>query len=341
MPYGGTTPEQDTKIEKCVARVMPTLSDRYKDPGERKSHAIAICKSSIMKSKENVNMMLREFKLPHWSDEFKVITEGITTGKRESIRIKGNMIKATTTRNNRVYTAEELQKAKFSDNIVSLNHTDNIQDVVGNFQPSWDFDGWSYEAIIHNTPYHPGIVQMIEKGLIKHCSIEAIAGWAVKEGDNIKVGDLDFTGLGLIKTPGYPESSVAIAEAFKPLEESDKKAIEIAEEIANEIDIANGIIPLQIKLKEKKMENEQLEQGKSETAAKTPVVEKSDAKLDKLTEQVTALAGIMSKLIEAQKPKESKGIITEKKSYFGDNLVKENRKDGKIDITCKYPDRLY
>jgi hypothetical protein len=53
MPYGGTTPEEDTKIESCVTQVMPTLKDKYPDEKERKSHAIAICKSKIMDSGKN------------------------------------------------------------------------------------------------------------------------------------------------------------------------------------------------------------------------------------------------------------------------------------------------
>lgn len=41
MPYGGTTPEQDKKIERCVAQVMAG--------GRDKASAIAICKASILK----------------------------------------------------------------------------------------------------------------------------------------------------------------------------------------------------------------------------------------------------------------------------------------------------
>lgn len=41
MPYGGTTPEQDKKIEHCVARLM--------GEGHDKVSAIKICKASVMK----------------------------------------------------------------------------------------------------------------------------------------------------------------------------------------------------------------------------------------------------------------------------------------------------
>ena len=40
MPYGGTTHEQDKRIERCVAKLMAE--------GKSKDSAIAICKSSVL-----------------------------------------------------------------------------------------------------------------------------------------------------------------------------------------------------------------------------------------------------------------------------------------------------
>ena len=57
MPYGGTTPAQDRKIEQCVERVLPQMKKRYKDPKVAKSHAIAICKSSVMKNRKIKNVV--------------------------------------------------------------------------------------------------------------------------------------------------------------------------------------------------------------------------------------------------------------------------------------------
>jgi len=335
MPYGGTTPEQDAKIERCVSDVMPTLK-QYKDAGERKSHAIAICKSRIMKKdKESVVMKKENLKLPHWTNEFTVITEGLERKeKRESIKVRGTMIKATTSRNGRVYSVDELQKARFSDNILSVNHTENVQDVVGNFSPMWVDNGWDYEAVIHNTPYHPGIVEMIEKGLVKHVSIEAIAGKAEKEGENYKVGDLEFTGLGLVKTPGIPETSLAIAEAFN-------------KDHAHVVEIKNEEIKMTKEIKEQDEDNEQDVEEETEEKAKThvketakpvkPVISEDNTKMDKLTEQVIKLTEAITKLTEIKtEKKESKGIVTETKPPS--NIIKEQRKDGKVDITCRFPE---
>jgi len=71
MPYGGTTPQQDKKIESCVTSVMPTLS-QYKDSKVRKSHAIAICKSRIMKENRFSGQKLnfKEVKEEFYSEGF-------------------------------------------------------------------------------------------------------------------------------------------------------------------------------------------------------------------------------------------------------------------------------
>lgn len=42
MPYGGTTPAQDARIERCVRDVMAT--------GKDKVSAIRICKASILQA---------------------------------------------------------------------------------------------------------------------------------------------------------------------------------------------------------------------------------------------------------------------------------------------------
>ena len=44
MPYGGTTPAQDARIERCVIR----LTGR----GTPKQNAIRICKAAILKADE-------------------------------------------------------------------------------------------------------------------------------------------------------------------------------------------------------------------------------------------------------------------------------------------------
>lgn len=136
--------------------------------------------------------------------------------EKDKIKIKGTMIKAKTSRNNRMYAIEELEKAVFTGDTISVGHGDSPTDNVGTFKPVMKEDGIDFEAEIRNTPYHPGIVEMIKNGLIKFVSVEAIAKELEEDTDgNRIVRGLDFTGLGLVKTPGFPEATFAIAEAFE------------------------------------------------------------------------------------------------------------------------------
>ena len=284
-------------------------------------------------------MIQENVKLPHWTSEFTVITEGIfdKDKPRDEIKIKGTIVKSSNlpNRNGRVYTFEELEKAKFSDNVFSINHSESIQDIVGSYKPIWTGDGFDYEAIVKNTPYHPGIVQMLEKGLVKTVSLEAIAGWMEQDGENLKVGDLEFVGLSAVKTGGNRDASLSIAEALD-------KSCSSNDDIKKEKNMAE---------EEQKEEQETTEEPKPEPApeptpepAPEPEPEskpEESVKIDKLTEQVSALAGIVTKLVEKKDKKESKGIVTET-APTDSNLVIESRKDGKgVDLSCKYPDKYY
>jgi hypothetical protein len=142
------------------------------------------------------------------------IKEGQLIQEAGCRKIRGTMLKATTSRNGRTYTMENIEKAKFTSDTLSLNHTEDVTDNVGTFTPHITSDGINFEAVIYNTGKHPYVTDMIDKGLIKFTSIEAIAGELVKEGDQTVAKDLDITGLGLVKTPGIPEATFAIAEAF-------------------------------------------------------------------------------------------------------------------------------
>lgn len=46
MPYGGTTPTQDAKIERCVANISGT--NKRTGKSYTKSEKIAICKAQIL-----------------------------------------------------------------------------------------------------------------------------------------------------------------------------------------------------------------------------------------------------------------------------------------------------
>ena len=326
-PYGGTSPAQDTKIERCVSDLMSDkkMTKKYPSAKERKSHCIAICKSSIMKKKEGF-IKLENQKLK-FTSPFTIITEGISgTQDPNRVKIRGTMLKASTSRNGVTYVMEEIQKAKFSGNTISVNHTENVTDNVGFFKPIFTDEGLDYEGEILNTPYHQGIVEMAKKGLVKFCSIEAIAKELVKEGDENRARGLDITGLGLVKTPGIESATVAIAEAFRIKE--DKNEEDEEEETDNDLGEQKNYCPKEDLKKEESMEEQPKEDVKPQV--------KEDDSMKKLEEKVNTLVKsneILSKEIAVLKetPK-TKGIVTEETKNVLP-LIREKNK-GRVDLYC-------
>jgi hypothetical protein len=222
-------------------------------------------------------------------------------------KIKGMMLKATTSRNGRTYTMENIEKAKFTSDTLSLNHTEDVTDNVGTFTPHITNDGISFEAVIYNTGKHPYVTDMIDKGLIKFTSIEAIAGELVKEGDQMVAKDLDITGLGLVKTPGIPEATFAIAEAF---EEKHEKLGDKMEETKESTPPAPTVVTLDSK--------EIVESIKSLAGTLTSEIsKKQDEKIELLKQEIASL----------KESKGTKGVVTdERKIPF--KLKMETMKNG-------------
>jgi len=61
-PYGGTTPAQDKKIERCVNSLMANPKFKPRKKGQtKKEAAIAVCKESILNSNKTNNMSKKAF----------------------------------------------------------------------------------------------------------------------------------------------------------------------------------------------------------------------------------------------------------------------------------------
>ena len=282
------------------------LDRMIKQYGKEKGTSVfyAYCKSKGLDytkpypgKKEGVEIHICE-KLK-FSVPFIVETSEVKEGENitEARKIKGTMLKATTSRNGRTYEMKEIEKAKFSSNTISLNHTEDVTDNVGTFKPVLTNDGIDFEAVIYNTGKHPYVTDMIDKGLIKFTSIEAIAGEMVREGDKDIAKDLDITGLGLVKTPGIPEATFAVAEAFE--NEGDKMETEKETPPA----------PISVTLDSKE------------------IVESIKTLTDSITRTQAEQVEALKTEIKSLKESKSKGIVTEeRKPPF--KLKMETMKDG-------------
>lgn len=309
MPYGGTTPEQDKKIERCVNDLVAK--------GKKKGNAIAICKSSIMK-KEGFVLENVPLKFTAQIKEMVKLEEG---AKRKAT---GTLLVNTTSRNGVTYEIEEINTATYggfpySEGVeltASLNHTDDVTDNIAVWKPVPRNGEIGYEATVFNTGKHPYVTDMMDKGLIKYVSVEAIAKNLIESSGKRIAKGLDIVGMGFVKTPGVKEVSLAIEEAFDSYK-------------SEELEVS----PEEIKFEERQtgemMETKEEKKSDPVLEAVTKLIEK----LDKTSELEKKVEDLTKKMEEK---KETKGIVTEttQKPAPRFKMVREKNKryPGTIDI---------
>jgi len=317
------TPNEGEAKNDFVSRCMSSTAKEFPDQKQR----AAVCNSQF-KKKESKDSVIRENVKFRWSEEFKISE---STQDKDRIKITGPLMRETTSRNGRTYTLEEIQKAKITGQTISVNHSEDVTDNVGTLLVHPVEEGLDFTAEVQNTGYHPAIVEMVRDGLVKYTSIEAIAEEMVKEGDNVIAKGLDITGLGLVKTPGIPEMTVAIAEAFND-EESDSKEEETPEiEEKGDKMTETQEKPQEEKQEETKEEPEVKEEPKESTES---LIDKSIEKITKefesketaLKEEIDVLKQNIKKLQEQP----TKGKVTEKSDVL--ELTKVENKDGTHDF---------
>jgi len=333
MPYGGTTPEQDKKIERCVASNVAK--------GIEKKKAIKICKSSVLgKDKQESKPVVYENVKLNWRSPLNII-ESIKADEN-SRKIQGMALPAAESRNGRTYKLEDIRSAKFGGKdyepgrelLIGLDHSDTVTDNVGKWVPTFEENGIGFRGMAFNTGKHPYITDMLDKGLLPFVSIEAMAD-LVKEKEVLTAKNLDVLGFDFVKHPGMVEAHANVAEAFEnalvekaAIPEPKQEGDEMTEEI----------------LKEEETNEEETEQPEETKEEKVEVKSEKvdDSKIDQIFEKLKASEKKAEELSEEikklkEKPK-SKGVVTEKpKSEF--NLKTPKRSDGYVDIYSE--DKLY
>ena len=318
MPFGGTTPEQDKKIDKCVKDLVAK--------GKEKKNAIAICKSSVLGKKkqdskpniiENVSLSLQA---PI------TIVESVQNDENTQ-KIKGMALPAQESRNGRVYSIEDIKEAKFAGKVftegkellIGLNHSEDVTDNVGKWNPMFEDNGISYSGVVFNTGKHPYMIDSVRKGLMPFVSIEAMAD-LVSEDDKVFAKNLDILGMDFVKHPGMPDASVGMAEAFdKAIENVDVK--EIGDEMTKE--------EVKVVEEEETTEEQPKEEPKKEEKAEPKVEEPSeiDKVFEKLDEQSKTVEELSKEIKELKEKPKSKGVVTESDKPTM-NVIMEKGKKG-------------
>jgi len=246
-----------------------------------------------------------------------------TAGKDNNLRkIAGMAVPAQESRNGRTYKLEDLNKAKFNGKPyaegimlnMGLNHSEDVTDIVGKWQPTFNDTGVSFEGTVYNTGKYPWITDMLDKKLWESVSVEMMSD-LVEEDGTIFAKNMDILGLDFVKHPGLPDANVGIAEAFeKAVKES---SIQIDEPEAKQPEGDENMAEEKIMVKEEdekqEEEKEEVPEEKSEEPEPEPEKpaeeDKSEALIKKTLDEVQALSKEVKKLKETPK---SKGKVTEK-----------------------------
>ena len=277
-----------------------------------------------VKSKEKLswtsNFIIEDFPI----EEMDHQTQNGGAGK--SKKIKGCLMKATESRNNRTYEMDGIVKAEKLAEMplpVSMNHSEDVSDNVGKITKLISTgDGLDYEGVVYNTAKYPDAVQMMENGLINKISIEADNPLFENKGGKVMVKEFTLMGAGLVKYSGIPQASASIAEALE-------QNITLKEEVKR--------MDEQNKLMEEK--EKALTEAKAKIASlEADVKSVHEGKVKQLEDSVTAL----QEEVKTLKEKKPSGVITEVNSASPYKIVEKLSKGDPVAKTFvfeKYQDK--
>ena len=194
-----------TDFDDCVSK--------NQDKGDAKAYCAA-----IMRKAEGEKIM-RNTK---WIAEIFPVKEAKQTDN--FLEIEGVAINETTTRNNYIYTAEELDKAAptLINRPILKDHTNSVDSIVG-IVTSSIFDKDKRNIQYRGKIMDKETMEKINDGRVSAVSIGAnVADLIEEENDKgkFKVKGLEFLELSLVAIPGDPNASVGasferLAESFK------------------------------------------------------------------------------------------------------------------------------
>lgn len=215
MPYGGTTPAEDKKIERCVANLM--------SKGRDKSSAIAICKSSILKKKKPGGESKVMKKITQFNEDltFNVVEKSINEEKR-TVRVCA--LASCISANNKYYSPSivESQIGKLKGRPSYADHDElNTKNMVGRII-SEQYEANRLYADIKFSKAQ-GIAeetfQKVLDGTLDSVSIAASGSGKLVKMDGKEV--LEVTELDINSVDFVPEGGVKEAKVIRVFESTD------------------------------------------------------------------------------------------------------------------------
>jgi len=209
--YGGTTPSEDKKIERCVSDLMGNSKFKPRKGGDKKSAAIAVCKSSIMGGKMDKETFeytpedIGKFAKGHSIKDVHVFK----AGKYRNTNWTNDMV------DKMVETFRKLKKSAGFEPPVRIGHktdnpVENAKNVIGYVENlRHDGNGNAYADLDINDENGVDVLKKLRKRSIEY------GPYKTNSGD---MYDIALWGLGLVDIPEV-ENLAEINIYSKPLKE--------------------------------------------------------------------------------------------------------------------------
>jgi len=272
--------------------------------------------------KEAIPMDIKENIELTWNESISISESG-EDKQGKWLNIGGVALKAGKSRNNRVYTVENLKENNDKEVAVFVEHDATTDNVIGKTTFTNEDDVLRHDGKIRNTAKHTDVVEKVKDGLLS-VSIGAFAKKAIRkhtnEGYEYHLDGLNIRHLGIVGSPGVKGASIeyAIAESFNgfPSDKDENESITIIQD-SNKDD--------QVVIGDKKDLKENLEEMNMEELEK---LQKENEKLKKQLESV--------KLAEKERLVDS--ILEMNKGLNKNDLIKES--DDILKMRMEYEKKL-
>lgn len=288
MPYPGVPNNLTQKMERCVKDVM--------SKGKDKSTAIAMCHAQIVPKKEHI--------LENIEFNFTPESIQITEGEKQPdgmkwIKIGGTALTEGISRNNNVYTFENLQENSGNDFKWLFGHPDEPEEhIIGKGILKLDGGVLKHEGHIRNTSRHPDVVESVKDGFLGP-SIHASARKVVESEGKYHIEGLRIEGIGLVGFQGVKDASIdyAIAESFRKNAFTTEK-----EDLVESVDTDDVNNDTEVNTMSEEIKEEVVPQEAPQVVEAAPVVEKKEEndELIKLREEIASLKQLLVKEEEPQ-----------------------------------------
>jgi len=254
---------------------------------------------------------------------FRIEEDAINSSGDSWLKIGGIALEEGTSRNNNVYSYNNLQENNGKEFKFLFGHPDSPEEhVIGLGSLKLENDKLMHEGKVRNTAKHPDVIESIKDGFLGP-SIHASAQKVTRKEDKYFIEGLNIEGIGLVAFQGVKNATIdyAIAESF------DKA--DLTESLSEDANNDGG--------KLKMSEEEQPKELPEEQPNKEEPQDKPEEK-EEVAEQLKSLKEELNALKSDKKAKLVESILAVNSELKKEELMKES--DDKLMLIKEYETKL-